>query len=113
LLAIDAGYAVHEITARTEGDGFIGFGEEGTSPSDVDCEDISLLEFFKGGFGAKSCREPNAQVQISIRGCVGAEGSGPDGGECPILLFEDFGGVEHGVRGEDVVEAETDEMVWG
>jgi hypothetical protein len=63
LLAVDAGYAVHEITARAEGDGFIWFGEEGTRPSHVDREDISLLEFFERGFGTKGCREPKAQVR--------------------------------------------------
>jgi hypothetical protein len=63
LLAVDAGYAVHEITARAEGDGFIWFGEEGTCPPHVDRQDISLLEFFEGGFGAKGCREPASQVR--------------------------------------------------
>jgi hypothetical protein len=71
LLAVDAGYAIHEITARAEGDGLIRFGEEGTCPPDVDCQDISLLKFLEGGFGTKGCREPKVQVQISKELCGG------------------------------------------
>jgi hypothetical protein len=71
LLAVDAGYAVHEITARAEGDGLIRFGKEGTCPPDVDRQDISLLEFFEGGFGTQGCREPKVQVQISKELCGG------------------------------------------
>jgi hypothetical protein len=52
LLAEDTGDTVHEITAQTEGEGFIPIGEKCTCARDIDGEDIALLEFFEGGFGA-------------------------------------------------------------
>ena len=55
LLAVDTRDAIHEITAQTQGKRFIAIGEKCTCLRNIDREDISFLELFKGGFGAEGC----------------------------------------------------------
>ena len=59
MLAEDTCDTVHEITAQTEGERFLPIREKCTRTLDIDGEDIALLEFFEGGFGAEGCGEPS------------------------------------------------------
>jgi hypothetical protein len=95
LLTVDAGYAIHEITAQAEGKGFFAVGEHGTCSGDVDGEDISFLELFKGRFGAKGCSEPAPDKMVRDGPSTSGWGGEPDYAEVFSFCFENVGRVEH------------------